>query len=201
MSLANFQRAFARLVAEPGFAASVRGGAAVPGLSARERERLVAAARDPGLGAATTVHFGWRLSKLLALLPLTRAALGEALGDLAREFWATRPPRTLYFQGEAIEFCRFVAGSEEVPAAARELAEFEAAAIALEMGAEGGGSDRVEVEFEHDPQELIEAAASDELDLDSVPVRPARVIGRRGDDGSVRWSFVPAAEAAPPATR
>ena len=190
MSLAGFQDAFARLVSEAGFAASVRDGAQVDGLTEREHARLVAAARDPGLDAATTVHVGWRLSKLLALLPLTRAALGPDMAALARAFWARRPPRTLYFQSEAIEFCRFMATADGVAPAVREVAAFEAASIELDMGLDGGGADRVELQLAHDPQALIATVASPDPDLDSVPIRPATVIGRRGDGEPHRWSFV-----------
>ena len=190
MSLIAFQEAFARLVAEPGFADSVRAGRPTPGLSEREHARLVAAARDPGLSAATSVHLGWRLSKLLGLLPLTCAALGAELAGLASAFWALERPRSLYFQREAVAFCRFVIEADGLSEAVREVASFEAASIELDLGPDDGGTARVELRFTHDPGALLAAAAATPSELAAVPETNATVIGRRGAHGRHSWTFV-----------
>jgi hypothetical protein len=190
MSLAAFQQGLARLVAEPEYAAAVRGGTALQldDLTPHERERLVAAASAPGLVAARTVHTGWRMSKLLGLLPLTRAALGDRFARLAADFWSSQPPRSLYFQREAIEFCRFVCAADGVPRATAEVAAFEAAVIELDLGPDETGAEVVELHFEHDPEELLAAVA--ERGEATATAAPTKVIGRRGADGRHAWSAV-----------
>lgn len=186
MTLAAFQDAFARLVSEPGFAAAVRDGAPVADLSEQERTRLVTAAADPGLDAARTVHVGWRLSKLLGLLPLTCAALGSQLGTRVQAYWAHHPPRSLYFEREAIAFGEAVRDDDAAAPAVREVAAFEVASLRLDVG----DAEQVELRFAHDPDALLAAAAAG-ADLAALPRASATAIGRRGAAGDGHaWTVV-----------
>lgn len=129
MSAASYQRAQARMVLEPAYARRVAAGADLDDLTLVEAARLRAQAGDPGLALCTTLHEGWRLTKLLTLLP-TVFALGDPddLAALVREFWDGRRPRGLRFEGEAAEFARLVA--ERAGAGPlREVALLEAAAL------------------------------------------------------------------------
>ena len=112
MTALAFQTAMARLIVEPDFRDAVRaeGAGALPGpLTALEASRLVTIAHDRGLDMNRTLHKGFRLGKLRALLPLTCALLTPA--RLAREvaaFWQANPPASFSFLPEALEFCAFL---------------------------------------------------------------------------------------------
>jgi hypothetical protein len=112
-------------------------------------------------------------------LPRTRAALGDRFAPLATAFWSSQPPRSLYFQHEAISFCHFVCAADDVPAGAAGVAAFEAGVIELDLGAEEGGRDLVEIQIDADAAALLEA-----------PAGPGTLIGRRGTEGAHRWSVV-----------
>jgi hypothetical protein len=191
-----FQAALARLVFDPEFGERVRagGGTALPAeLTDVERRRLVGAASDPGLRPTQIVHNGWRLGKLLTMLPLTSALLGpETLVAEARGFWPARPPRSLYFRDEALAFCdhllaRARAGLLAVPHLA-EVTGYERAGLRL-LGSPGeaGVPAPEAVPFDHDPDALLGALAAGRA-LDGVPASPCTLLGRRGADGAVQWS-------------
>lgn len=129
MSAASYQRVQARMVLEPAFARRVAAGEGLDGLTDVEAARLRAQASDPGIALCTTLHEGWRLTKLLTLLP-TVFAIGDPddLAALVREFWDEHRPRGLRFEGEAAAFARLVA--ERAGAGPlREVALLEAAAL------------------------------------------------------------------------
>jgi len=110
--MAAFQSALARLVMDPAFRNQVRaeGPRAAGGtLTPVERRRLAAAAADPGMDAVRIVHKGFRLAKLLSMLPATCAVLGEE--GMAREvpaFWLLRPSRGRHYAEEAEAFCAYL---------------------------------------------------------------------------------------------
>ena len=58
------------------------------------------------------LHKGWRLTKLMAMAPLTCVILGEHLVDESSSFWRVHPPTSLYFLDEAISFLAHVEGSQ-----------------------------------------------------------------------------------------
>ena len=111
MSLAGYQRVLIGMLVRPASAAGVaRGEFAESDLTDLERARLQAAAGDPGVSLTRRLHEGWRLTKLLTLLPLTfDVADDDLLAEQVTSFWMQRPPTSLYFEDEAAAFARQVA--------------------------------------------------------------------------------------------
>jgi hypothetical protein len=112
MSLGDFQRAMAGLVASGEFRLAVAGGdaQALQGyeLDARERRRLVALARQPGLRVGEMIY---RLNRALALtrfLPLTLALLGPNLKREIQLFWEAWPQSRLQFEEDVTRFAAFL---------------------------------------------------------------------------------------------
>lgn len=117
------------MVLEPSYAGRVAAGLVPEDLTPVELARLRAQAGDPGLALCTTLHEGWRLTKLLTLLPTVFAlADPDDLAALVREFWDGRRPRGLRFEGEAAEFAALVA-RRAGPGPLREVARLEGAAL------------------------------------------------------------------------
>jgi hypothetical protein len=109
MALADFQHALSSLVMSPPFRAQVAESPdeALAGfdLSGRERERLVAVARDPGARTGTLIHRSFRLSMLSNTLPRTCKALGaQGIKDLVHAYWLEQPPRSLLYVREGLRF-------------------------------------------------------------------------------------------------
>lgn len=112
MSLTQFQNVLSRLVMEPPFRRAVADDAdsvlASCGLSERERRRLEALARDPGLRTGTLIHRSFRLSMLSNTLPRTCRALGgRMLKELVHDYWRREPSRSLVYVREALGFAAF----------------------------------------------------------------------------------------------
>src|SRR5437764_905727 len=115
MSLLGFQQALAELVMTPALRRRVAdGGAQVDAalaayeLSARERRRLEALARDPGLTTGTTIHRSFRLSMLLNTLPRTCKVLPPAaLRELVHAYWQGTVPWSIQYVPEARRFAEF----------------------------------------------------------------------------------------------
>ncbi len=215
MSAAAFQSALSRLIAEADFAAAVvaEGEAALPaGLRGVERRRLLAVAGDPGLGITRTLHQGFRLSKLLNLLPLTFTLLGRdvARREVAR-FWRRRPSMGFYFLEEAVAFCEHLlerwAEDGEVPADAGpaapylvEIVDYERAGLELQRARPAGAAMPPQwVEFRHDPLPLLAELAQGRVPAETAE-RPCAMVGRRvpaahgvpGErrEGGVEWHLV-----------
>jgi hypothetical protein len=189
----------ARLIVEPDFrdAVRARGVAALDGpLRPREAFRLVTIASDRGLDMNRTLHKGFRLGKLRALLPLTCRLLAPV--TLAREvaaFWAANPPASFSFLPEALEFCAFLA---QRPVRSRYLAEvlaYERATLELER-ARIGPAPPQSVRFLHDPIRLLGGLAAGRRPR-GVPARPCLLLGSKDGDSPVHWTLVDAM-AAPP---
>ncbi len=196
MSLPVFQSTLARLVIDLDFRAAVRAGAgdALPvGLDAIERERLVAVAHDPGLDATRTIYKGFRLSKLLIALPLTRTLLGAA--RLEREvsaFWAARPPVSFYFLDEALAFCEHLRarmrGGLRV-AYLDEVLAYETASVELERARlAGAGPTARRVEFRHDPAILLGTLAEGRRPR-AVPASSQMLVGKLDRAGQTDWKL------------
>lgn len=192
MSAAVFQSALSRLICEADFAAEVvaRGESVLPPeLTGVERRRLVAVAGDPGLRVTRTLHQGFRLSKLLNLLPLTFTLLGR---DVARRevaaFWRRRPSMGFYFLEEAVAFCEHLlegwaeAGVPDAGPATPylvEVVDYERAGLELQRARPAGEAVPPQwVEFRHDPLPLLA-----ELGRGRVPAeaeeRHCAMLGRR----------------------
>ena len=190
MSLQAFQSTMLRLIADPAFrdSAIADGDATLAplGLTGIERRRLLAIAADRGLDINRTLHKGFRLGKLRALLPMTCQLLGSR--RLARElsgFWAYRPPASFSFVPEALEFCDWLA-----PRAARvryldEVLAYERAMLELERARSGDAPSQI-VHFRHDPTRLF-GALSAGLRPRAIPACDCRAIGSRGRDGRIHW--------------
>jgi hypothetical protein len=158
-------------------------------LTAEERTRLVSQARDPGMALTRKLHQGWRLTKLLTLLPITfRVGDPETLTDLVAAFWHQNPPQGLYFESEALRFAEFVRTRVPTETLLHDVAGFEAAMLAV--GDRGGhtGTSSVTLHTRHDPREwLLEgpartAVGSFDVTVSADPYRPnVQVVRCRGD--------------------
>lgn len=108
-----------RLVVDTSFRERASGEGAVffddPQLTPLEGRRLTHVARSDGLGITVMLHRGWRLGKLLSLMPGTCAVLGpDRVAAELGVFWRERLPDSLYFQDEALAFAAHLAGREDL---------------------------------------------------------------------------------------
>ena len=191
MSLVAFQSALARAVLDPSFAEAVAGGAAVEGLTPLELRRLAAASAHKGLATTHELHAGWRLGKVLELLPLTTTVLGDRLAGELKSFWAERPPRSLSFQDEAIEFAARLAAAPGDDPYVGEVAGYEGGRLELLAPGSDEPLPRVrEVRFAHEPGELL-ARLADGEPLDGVPEEPCLVRGTWTGEGEPAWTVGP----------
>ncbi len=194
MSLTAFQSSLARLVTDLDFRAAVSAGGAeaLPsGLSEVERERLVAVAQDPGLEATRTIYKGFRLSKLLITMPLTRALLGgERLGREVSAFWVAHPPVSFYYLDEALAFSEHLRARMHEGLRVKYLDEvlaYETASVELERARlAGDGPTERRVEFRHDPAILLGTLAEGRRPR-AVPVSQHTLIGRLDRTGKTDW--------------
>jgi len=197
MSALAFQTALARLIVEPDFrdAVRARGAAALTGpLRPREAYRLVTIASDRGLDLNRTLHKGFRLGKLRALLPLTCRLLTPA--RLAREvaaFWQAHPPASFSFLPEALEFCSFLERRRLRSTYLGEVLAYERATLELER-ARVGPAPAQSVRFRHDPVRLLGDLAAGRTPR-AVPAQPCLLLGSKDGDAPVRWTLVDARSA------
>lgn len=194
MSLQAFQATLARLVTDPSFRDRVRTGETADlgdGLTGRERQRLRAAAGDPGLRMTATLVGSFRLGKILQLLPLTRQMLGDArLVQEARAFWRECPPRTYYSLEEALEFCDYLLGTAGRGPFVKEVVAFERVQLELRrIRPAGEATPPQEVFFRHDPRDVLGP-----LSEGRAPRQARRWFGRLKatlrTDGQVEWERV-----------
>ena len=190
MSALAFQTALARLVVEPDFRDAVRADALAlpPELTPIERSRLVRIANDRGVDINRTLHKGFRLGKLRALLPLSCAVLTPA--RLAREvaaFWNTHPPASFSFLPEALEFCAFLARRRVRSVYLPEVLAYERATLELERARIDAASPQT-VRFVHDPAALLGTLATGRRPC-GVAVRPCTLLGEKVAGEPIRWSL------------
>jgi hypothetical protein len=195
VSQRRFQALMARLVIDPLFRDRVRQqgeGALGDDLTAVEKRRLSAVSRSRGVEMTRTLHKGWRLGKVLTMLPLIHLVLGDDL--LARElsdFWQKQPPRTLYFRDEAIAFCDHLKSSDvgrESPFL-EEVVDYERAKLELFKPWPHGEKPPQVVRFRHDPVQLLNELAAGRRPPD-LPENPCVVAGSVDADGRIRWTLV-----------
>ena len=159
MSLAAYQRAQVAMISEPDAVRRIAAGDLAPwadDLTAAERERLLAQASDAGLALSRKLHQGWRLTKLLTLLPVTfRVGDPGLLARLVDEYWRDHLPQGLYFEAEAAAFAADVA--ERVPARSlvHDAALLEGAMLAVGDRAGSAAIGPVELHVSHDPRALL----------------------------------------------
>ena len=191
MSLHAFQTVLARLIVDPDFRERVqhRGADELDvNLSALEKSRLIQIAADPGLDINRTLHKGFRLGKLRAMLPLTCQLLGP--GRLAREvsaFWAERAPSSFYFIPEALEFCDFLARRKIRNKYLSEVLAYERATLELEKARHDNPPPQT-VHFQHDPRILLTALAAGRRPR-AVPLRPSLALGKRDSHAGITWQL------------
>jgi hypothetical protein len=191
MSLHAFQTELARLIVDPDFRERVqhRGADELDAnLSALEQSRLCQIAADPGLDINRTLHKGFRLGKLRALLPLTCQLLGS--GRLAREvsaFWAERAPSSFYFIPEALEFCDFLVRRKIRNKYLSEVLAYERATLELEKARHDNPPPQT-VRFQHDPRVLLTALAAGRRPR-AVPLRPSLALGKRDSHAGITWQL------------
>lgn len=163
MSEAAFQAAFVRLVTDEEYleqACNETGEVARPNLTDREASDLRTLARSPGLRVMRKLHLGFRLNKLLSMLPLTCRLLGtERLAAEAKAFWARRAPASFYFIEEAEAFAEHLQSRRREGLRVAYLADvlaYETALLVLKRPrtAETDGP-VVRVGFRHDPRILL----------------------------------------------
>jgi hypothetical protein len=196
VSQRRFQALMARLVIDPDFRDEVRerGESALGDeLEPVERTRLVAVARARGMDIVRTLHKGWRLGKVLSMVPLARVALGDDL--FARElgaFWAAEPPRSLYFREEAIAFCdHLLTRSDALPEVPflEEVVAYERAQLELLKPRPDGTSATLLVRFRHDPVWLLGELVAGRPPRD-VLENPCVVAGTVAPGGRITWRVV-----------
>jgi hypothetical protein len=107
-----YQRALCDMIASPGLCLEVRrcpDTALAPyDLTARERRRLEAIVRQPGMSVSCTLYRVNRLTPLATLLPMTCRLLGDRFVGVAERFWARRGT-DLQFRTETERFCDHLA--------------------------------------------------------------------------------------------
>lgn len=190
MSAAVFQSLMARLVIDPAWGRSVRehGLPADADLSELERRRLNAIAASAGLGTNQTLHKGFRLGKIKALLPLTTTLLrGEALQAALSAFWGQHPPRTFYFLPEAIEFCDFLLARPTPDPYLHEVAAFERAHLELQRARTDEPPPQT-VRFTHHPSQLLGPLAQGRQP-GTVERCPCTAVGIRDAQGQAQWTL------------
>jgi hypothetical protein len=197
VSLPDFQACLARLITEAELSVRVAAegssafGARV--LTDRESRRLRAIAGSRGLTVTRKLHRGFRLGKLLSMLPLTCARLGdEVLGQEATAFWRERPSRSFYFWEEAISFCDFLAaraaaGEHPLPFLA-EVVRYERASLLLQCAPERLSEPAVALLWPADPRPVLQALAASEP-VPALPATPHLMVGERSADGQVTWTL------------
>jgi hypothetical protein len=173
VTLVGYQQALCDLVASPELCLRVRSDAATLDsydLTDRERRRLSAVVKQPGMSTSCTLYRVNRITPLYSYLPLTCALLGDDLIVEAERYWSHGKPGDLQFGPETQRFAqflreRFAAGALASPYVG-EVLELELAANALRWGAD---PPRRTVRFAHDPEPLLAALADDRQPPPELP--------------------------------
>jgi hypothetical protein len=216
MSLQDFQRALSDLVMSPGLRTRVaeqpESGLAAYELSERERRRLAAVARDPGLRTGMLLHRGFRLSMLSNTIPRTCRLLGPSgLKALVHAYWSDHPPQSMLYVQEAgrfadYAFARLADGTYEHPFL-REVLETEMAVLILGKGsgaweppARAAVPERPRlhplcrvVAFRHDPDAVLQALDAGRS-LDGLAAGEHFLLLTATGGGRVTMRQVPAAQ-------
>ena len=136
------------------------------------------------------VYRGFRLNKVLAMLPLTGRLLGDrALYDALENYWRDTPSGSFYYFEEAGRFCdhlwgRIESGDLDVPLL-RDVLLYEHASIRLRHAAGEGRELLIQVEFEHHPS-FLEGLAQGPVPPD-IPPSPTAALGAARRTGDVEW--------------
>ena len=199
MALSDFQRALSEMTIHPGLAARERGegdpALADYDLSPRERTRLVAVARHPGMDLNCTLARGNRFGPIMDVLPLTCTLLTPWLRELLDELWRVNRPNNYQLSGEEDAFAGFLqaklASGEFSHPYLAEILDYEIACWALvqslrhtpvEDSAPADAAPFRLVRFAHDPAKLLPPLKTGGLPPAGLPAGdyPVRVT-LRGD--------------------
>jgi len=180
VSLVDYQRALADLIASPELCLAVRadpaGTLAPYELTARERSRLEAVVSQRGMSTSCTLYRVNRITPIFSYLPLSCFLLGDQLIVEAERFWSEGKPGDLQFGPETERFASFLKRRLDTAAIADlylgEVLDFELAANRLQARARQGAAVRENgretkadepltalAEFDHDPLPLLGALA------------------------------------------
>jgi len=112
MSLQSFQRAVVDLTLTPQTAVALLHGntgvLADYDLTERERRRLLAIVRQPGISVSCTLARGNRLEVIAGVFPMTCVLLEPVLRQVLDELWADHRPTNYQLAGEDAAFARLV---------------------------------------------------------------------------------------------
>jgi hypothetical protein len=174
MSLSEFQRALAELIASPARCLNARRNPAAAlaefALTSRERTRLIEMVNTDGMSVNCTLYRVNRLTPIYSVLPNTCRLLGERLGPELEAFAAASRHATLQYRWEAWRFgiwiqerihAGFVLGGPVEDSIRFELAAFDARSAPL-----GSERRRGLVTLRYDPNDLFDA------DTDPAALRP-----------------------------
>jgi hypothetical protein len=166
MSIAEFQRAFADLIAFPERCVALREGAtevlADYDISARERRRLETMVHHEAMSVNCSLHRVNRLIPVYSVLPHSCRLLGDRLMKELDAFWAASRHATLQYRWEAWRFglwleeriaARRLPGGPVEDAIRLEMAMFDVQAA---MRSGNNGSRRRVVLLRYDPDELLD---------------------------------------------
>ncbi|HNY40028.1 MAG TPA: hypothetical protein PKJ41_06520 [Bryobacteraceae bacterium] len=194
MSEAAFQSAFVRLVTDEAFLNQMRSEAVpeIDGLSEGEADGLKALARVPGLNVMRKLHLGFRLNKLLSMLPLTCRLLGQVrLAAEARAFWEMRPSASFYFLEEAEAFAVHLQERRNTGLRAAYLGDvlaYESALLMLKRPrAASAEAPVVKVGFRYDPQTLL-LMVQQGVPPRRIPRAHVELLGWADEQGEVHWT-------------
>ena len=152
---------------------------------------------EKGLDATRTLHKSFRLTKLYAMLPLTRRLVGpDRLAKEIGSFWAANPPVSHYFLDECIAFCDFLLNRLRSGLRIKYLAEivaYERANLNLRRPRADAAVPGAEVvKFQHDPVKLFEQLIEGRVPR-AVPALECELIGSVNEAGEVSWEMSTAA--------
>ncbi len=170
MSMHDFQRAMARLIASPVLCHRVLldGGAALSDfeLTPRELSRLVAVvSQQKGMSACCTLYRMNRFTPLYSQLSNTCALLGDRLPPLVEEFWGGMRDTTLQFKHEVLAFGRFLIQRVLDVPYLHEVLQLEMAMNDLSYAAEGA---ECTLQFDYDIFAVLTAIRSGTLGSASI---------------------------------
>lgn len=190
MSTAAFQSAFVRLVTDPHFREAVQRGQIPEAVTdGMERDQLASLAAQPGIAAIRVVYRGFRLNKILAMLPLTGLLLGERrLSGELELFWKDQPSGSFYYVEEANRFCEFLwtrlDEGLDIPYL-RDVLLYEQASLRLQKAVGEGRELLLRIELNYPPA-FLEELSEGRLPED-VPPQPTSLLGVAADQKPIRW--------------
>jgi len=164
MSIAEFQRAFADLIASPERCIALRGGAAdvLAGydLTPRESNRLETMVHHEAMSVNCSLYRVNRLIPVYSVLPHSCRLLGNRLMEELDAFWAASRHATLQYRWESWRFGQWLEeriAMRRLPGGPVEDAiRLEMAMFDVQAAARSGRSRRQVVLARYDPDELLD---------------------------------------------